>query len=67
MIMKKGNLSRIFFIIFIFLIHPSWQLSYQIEPKETVDNTDNLQQQKSQEHSSPTYRSRPLKAYIINI
>jgi hypothetical protein len=64
--MMKGNLFLIFLKSFIFLIDSSWNLSYQIEPKETPDNTDSLQQQKSQENSSPTNRSRPLKAYVVN-
>jgi hypothetical protein len=45
----------------------SWNRSFQIEPKETIDNTDHHQQQKLQEDPSPTtYRTRPLKAYRIN-
>jgi hypothetical protein len=39
------------------LFSSSWELSYEIEPKEATDN--------SQEQFLKPYGSQPLKAYIV--
>ena len=39
----------------------SWNRSYEIEPKETIDGVDS-QQRKSQEDLTASHRSEPLKA-----
>jgi hypothetical protein len=43
------------------LFYFSWDLSYQIEPKETADNSQ------SQEQFVRTYCTQPLKAYRLFI
>jgi ral guanine nucleotide dissociation stimulator-like 1 len=61
------NFKNWFDNIRIYNDEDSWNRSFQIEPKETIDNTDNQHQQKLQEDPSPTYRSRPLKAFPSQI